>query len=438
MIDMHTATCILAVEPDPQRGEVLSRVLDKRVCAHVTVVQDVAAALTSIAAQVPDLILTSTFLAPAALEQLIDELRRRSDATHTQVITTPHFIDAPVGQTWTSGFDRILRFRRQRTVLGLFNCDPSTLRAQVAEYLEQAIALRAEARNRPQGSVAVTALVPVARSLDPWQFTQRSSSPRIPTTRDLRPGNVLRPADRRRASRRRAADLGGQWALRLGPDSDASILDISSTGIRLEANTRLYAGHLVNLELIGMDGSHPVSARLIRAESVGTNDSEVKYRAAAMFLRELDVFTTSGNPLLVAAAVEPYPPRALADLLGRVVAGASWVSNGAGLRSRFETELRAMVRAKDVCIRPVPVRAAGGCQSLYFSIPGTRGPEHALHVVFERGHRPSAAEFRLLKAAASLAAVVVDLGRAGDPPLDQLAAPADDFAEPRFLSLAAT
>jgi hypothetical protein len=36
--------------------------------------------------------------------------------------------------------------------------------------------------------------------------------------------------------------------------------------------------------------------------------------------------------------------------------------------------------------------------------------------VFERGHRPSAAEFRLLKAAASVAAIVVDLDPVGEPP----------------------
>jgi hypothetical protein len=144
--------------------------------------------------------------------------------------------------------------------------------------------------------------------------------------------------------------------------------------------------------------------------------SEVKYRAAAMFLRELDVFATFSDPFVAAAAVESYPPRALADLLGRVLANASWVSNGATLRSQFETELRALVRAKDVCIRTVPVRAAEGCQQLYFKIPNAGDSPHALHIVFERGHRPSAAEFRLLEAAASLAAVVLDLTAADEAP----------------------
>jgi hypothetical protein len=42
------------------------------------------------------------------------------------------------------------------------------------------------------------------------------------------------------------------------------------------------------------------------------------------------------------------------------------------------------------------------------------GPRFGLHVVFERGYRPTAAEFVLLKAAASLAAVVLDLTPAGE------------------------
>jgi hypothetical protein len=414
---MEISTRIVAVEPDPQRAEVLSRILDKRVGTSVTIVQDVDAALTSIAEHVPDVILTSTFLPPDALARLIDELRRCPDASHTQVITTPLFFDVPDEGTG-DGSDRVLRFPRQRTNMGLFHCDPATLRTHVAEYLDHAIALREAARNRPQAAALTSSLLPVPRLLDPWQSTSGSSSVKIPTAQELR-ALSLRPADRRRASRRRAADLGGQWALRLTPQGDASILDISSSGIRLETNTRLQSGNVINFELIGMEGSVPVSARLIRAETVesdGSDGFEVKYRAAAKFLREIDLFSTKGNAMVAAAVADSLTPKALGDLLGRVLANAAWVSNGSTLRSRFETELRGLVGAKEVSIRTVPVRAAGGCQSLCFKIPSTSDSEYALHVVFERGHRPSAAEFRLLKAAASVAAIVVDLDPVGEPP----------------------
>jgi hypothetical protein len=413
MIDMHPPTRILAIEPDPQRGAALYRALDKRVHADVVIVGDVDAALTSIAEQVPDLILTSTFLPPAALARLIDGLGRRDEATHTQIITTPHFLDAPDEPRDES--DRILRFPRQRSGAGRFNCDPAILRTQVRQYLEQARALRMAALDRQkQGLGPVTALIRAARSLDSWQRAA-SAGLTIPSAQDLRALNSLRPADRRQATRRRAADLAGQWGVRLGQDGDASIVDISCTGVRLETSTRLHPGNLIDLEVIGIEGSVAVGARLIRTETVDADGPEVKYRAAAMFLREIDLFATNANPLLVgAAAAQSCTPQVLADLLGRVLANATWVSNGAALWSSFEAEVCALVRAKEVRIRAVPVRAAGGCQSLYFRIPSAAGSEHGLHVVFERGHRPTAAEFRLLKAAASLASVVLDLAPAGE------------------------
>ena len=416
MIDMHPPTRILAIEPDPQCGAVLDRVLDKRVCGDVVIVGDIDAALTSIAEQVPDLILTSTFLPPAALARLIDELRRLPDATHTQVITTPHFLDAPHREPSRDESERVLRFPRQRT--GRFHDDQALLRTQVAQYLEQARLLRAAARNSQQrGVVPITDLVLAARPPGPCQLSTGSPALRIPTAQDLRALNSLRPTDRRRASRRRAADLAGQWGVRLCPDGDARIVDISCSGVRLETSTRLQPGNVIDLELVGMEGRVAVGARLIRTETVGADGPDVKYRAAAMFLREIDLFAPNANPILVAAAAAAsHRPGTLADLLGRVLADASWLSNGRTLWSIFEREVCALVRARQVRIHALPVPAARGCQSLYFRIPSAAGSEHGLHVVFERGYRPTAAEFRLLKAAASLASVVLDLAPPGEAP----------------------
>jgi CheY-like chemotaxis protein len=386
MIDMHPPPRILAIEPDPQSGTALYLALDKWVCADVLIVDNIDAALTSIAEQVPDLILTSTFLPPATLARLNDELRRLPDATHTLIITTPHLLD-----------------------------DAVLLGAQVEHYLAQARSLHEAAQARQQrGLVPSTDLVLVARPPDPWQDSIGSPALRIPTAQDLRALNSLRPADRRRASRRRAADLAGQWGLRLSPGGDARIVDISCSGVRLETSTRLQPGSLIDLEVIGMEGSIAVGARLIRTEAVEADGADVKYRAAAMFLREIDLFAQNANPMVAAAA--SHTPRTLADLLTRVLADAKWLSNGRRLWSLFESEVCALVTAKEVRIRALPVAAAGGCQSLYFRIPTAAESEHGLHVVFERGYRPTAAEFRLLKAAASLASVVLDLAPADEAP----------------------
>jgi hypothetical protein len=418
MIDTNAPARILAIEPDSRTGIVLRRILDKRVLgADLKVVGTIDAALGSIAGQVPDLILTSTFLQPADLARLTDELRRRDDATHTQIINTPYALEEPEGPFFDES-GRVLRFPRPRITRGAFYCDPVVLRHQVDEYLGQARALRAAAADRQhRGVVPVTDLVLALRPPDPWQPASASPAVTIPTAQDVRVLKSLRPSDRRRALRRRAADLAGQWGLKLGSDGEASILDISCSGVRLETSTPLHPGNLIDLEVIGMEGSLAVGARLIRTETVEADGPDVRYRAAAMFLREIDLFAANTNPALVAAAAaETYTPRVLADLLGRVMANATWVANGAPLRSSFESEVCELVRAKEVRIRAVPVRAPGGCQSLYFNIPSAGGSEHGLHVVFERGYRPTAAEFRLLKAAASLAAVVLDLAPAPETP----------------------
>lgn len=422
MLETHALARILAIEPDARSGEILHRALNAEVRADVVVVSGVDAALDSIARHVPDLILTSTFLPPSDGARLIDQLRRRDDATHTQVITTPHFLDAPADAADEGEAGRILPFSRKRAI-GAFHCDPAVLRRQVEEYLEQARALRVAAQDRQQqGLVPLTSLVGGFRPLDRWQSPRPSTSLLLPTARDVRAltATIQMPSDRRRAMRRRAADLAGQWGVRLTPDGDASIVDISRTGILLETSTKLSPGSLIDLEVLGVEDSLAVGARLIRSEAVGAGGGhDVKYRVAAMFSREVDLFSGTVNPVVAAAAAATvHTPRALADLLGRVLANANWASNGASLRAAFEDEIRALVRAKEVRIRAVPMRTAGGCQSLYFNIPSQTETAYGLHIVFERGYRPTSAEFRLLKAAASLAAVILDLA-----PVEGLASP---------------
>src|SRR5215207_9796446 len=134
MSDTQALGRILAIEPDPRRGAVLCRVLDRQVCAGMTVVADVDAALASIANHVPDLILTSTFLPPAELARLLDDLRRRRDAAHTQVITTPHLPDEPDGDVLYDNSGRVVQFRSRRTDAGASH-EPVILRTEVAQYL---------------------------------------------------------------------------------------------------------------------------------------------------------------------------------------------------------------------------------------------------------------------------------------------------------------
>ena len=95
-------------------------------------------------------------------------------------------------------------------------------------------------------------------------------------------------------------------------------------------------------------------------------------------------------------------------MLGRVLGNLERCTGDAALRTSFENELRRIVSVRDVQIRAKPVIAERGAESVYFTVPHGSGVRPILQATFEPGYAPTAMEFRLLKAAASLAAVVLE------------------------------
>jgi hypothetical protein len=61
-----------------------------------------------------------------------------------------------------------------------------------------------------------------------------------------------------------------------------------------------------------------------------------------------------------------------------------------------------------VQIRATPVIAERGAESVYFTVPHGSGARPILQAIFEPDYVPTAMDFRLLKAAVSLAAVVLE------------------------------
>ncbi len=86
------------------------------------------------------------------------------------------------------------------------------------------------------------------------------------------------------------------------------------------------------------------------------------------------------------------------------------ISESAGKRrpspSARGISVRRLLPVRDILIRRTPVVAIDGAESVYFTIPGGSGS--ILQAIFERNHEPTVMEFRFLKAAASLAAVVLE------------------------------
>jgi hypothetical protein len=371
--DPKSPAFVLAIEPDSESGAALRHALASHMSAELVIVAGVDDALASIATRIPDLILTSTFLAPRDEATLSEYLRRRADLSHTQVITLPQFMvtDCHEPDRTESGDGVVLRFRPRRTPQITPGCVGTTLRQQVEDYLEQARALR-----------------------------PGSSDDRL---RGARP--VQLPSDRRRSSRRRATDLAGQWEIRLPAGGDVNIVDISRLGALLETNSKLIPGSLVDLQVLGLERSVSVPARLIRSEIAGVHGHNVRYRIAAAFCCDVDLLAAPAP----ASAAAAHPPKVLGDLLGRVLADASWVSNGPALCARFEAELGRLVRVREIRICTMPGPPPPGCRTVSFDIPGTGSGRLVLQVIFDQGYEPTPIELRLLEAAASVASVVLEL-----------------------------
>src|SRR5262245_39756052 len=80
---------VLMIEPDAKRAVVLQNALRPRLGADLVIVKGIEEALRSIARQIPDLVLTSTFLAPADEATLTAHLKEIPAAAHVQVVNAP-------------------------------------------------------------------------------------------------------------------------------------------------------------------------------------------------------------------------------------------------------------------------------------------------------------------------------------------------------------
>jgi hypothetical protein len=111
-------------------------------------------------------------------------------------------------------------------------------------------------------------------------------------------------------------------------------------------------------------------------------------------------------------AHNPAVPRAtshaLAGLLSTVLSDSMQTEPAA---ARFARGLRDLIGAHDVLIRRGPIPAVDDTESIYFHVQGNGSSRTVLQVMFEKDSVPSAEEFKLMKASASLAAALFELER---------------------------
>jgi hypothetical protein len=393
---------ILAIETSTTRARTLRRLFGDGY--DVVIVKSSDEAIRSITQSVPDLVLTSALLPPRDEAALTACINRLPGAAHLQVITLPHFIDSEDAADRTA--PGLLGYLRRRAATMRPGCNPETLREDIDTYFEQARSVR-----RLLASLA--AVEPAPPVLEPPQTAMVLAPAAHRVTESKVEGRVIGwpsrvdAKDRRRARRHASNELSWLWSVTLPWDAPVAVIDLSRGGVLLETNIKITPGHTFDLRLIGENTDVAMPTRTTRSE-VGSVDSRgVRYRVAAAFARNLEI------PGLEPAAAPPMSaPAALAGLLAR-----SLSEGGGGIaaaRSRFERGLRQLLSVRDVTIRHAPIIPNEGSDSVYFRVPGTSGGEPVLQAIFDPGQQPSRADFRLLKTAANLAAVVLEFA-----PLEQ-------------------
>jgi CheY-like chemotaxis protein len=395
---------ILAIETDPARAATLKRLLRGHVSADFEIVTSCAEAMEAIARCVPDLVLTSTFLPPAEEAALTDSLKQLSEAAHVQLITVPHFIEFE--ESRAEPRSRVLNFLRRRSALIRPVCDPRTVRDQIEHYLEKARIEKIEASHRQVWDEVRTQSTALMR----MDGVQRLTAGDVCTlsngvgARAHKLGR-LHAEDRRRASRRPLMDIPWLKSVRLPWGLEVAVVNISTSGILLESSSKIAPGNVVDLQLIGR-GLTGVSmpARLIRTDVGSVSSQGVKYRVAAAFDRELDL----GVEVAQQFSASSPTPRALADLLVHVLSDVSINSRSSAPRAKFEQGLRQLMPLREVQIRQASVNPEQQDDSVYFNVPHESGVSAIMQVVFERHYQPSSNEFKLLKAAAGVAGVILE------------------------------
>jgi CheY-like chemotaxis protein len=379
-------TRILAIEPDPKRGETLRTLVRQRLKAEVVLATSTDAAIAAMAEKPPTLILLSSVIAPEEDLRLAAHLRQAPALRHVPVLTVPFLLDA----SNTKAAERqglLSRLVPQRRLSTAYDFGAVVARIEDAiELARKEASLEAFGCVRPlliDGESSLQTvdsphrLVHVASGLDAF------CGPR---------------SKRSRARRLTRVDLPWFSSIKLTWGPELQLVNISSSGLLVATGIRLIPGGNTVFEIAGPERDLVVRARVIRTEVSSVDSLGETYLAAAAFERSLDSLLPAGTQL-----ESPDPASLLTELTTRLRDGAARGANPVELRADFEAAIQELVAGCEVRLREAPMAENDGRDAVYFTVPGNNRQTAVLQVTFEPGRRPEPEEFEALKAA-SLAA----------------------------------
>ena len=188
------------------------------------------------------------------------------------------------------------------------------------------------------------------------------------------------------------------------------MVNVSETGVLFESPLKFPRDSETSLSLLGADTSLVLPARIVRSEVATVNGVGVTYQTAAQFSETLGFLKKVAPPAEAVQTVVPplqmaAAPSTLADLLVRITTELYQHHRGDAARRAFEAGLQQLVPTCDVMLCDRLVEPSGGGDSIYFAVPGASGA--MVQATFAPGHEPTVEEFKLLRAAAAMASVIV-------------------------------
>jgi CheY-like chemotaxis protein len=376
---------ILAVEPDALSADRLRAILADRTVAEVVIADTAEEAVAALGVRVPDLLLVSAILPPLVEEQVMLHLKRLDPEGKVPILTLPPAAVAPEPEE--RGFLSFLR-RPTPTRLLIPAYDSSALGDRIVEALQESQAARIDRQLRlVGGNECVAAPRPQAAPGDPTAMTVVRATPR---------------ARGRRAHRLTPADLPWPCTLTTPNGVDLKLLNVSRSGILIESAVKFAPDSSTDLYLSGPESRLVLPARFVRSEVGAVSAQGVRYHAAAVFSRKVDLFARLEEPEKRAAP----SPQALAELLVRVTQELGDGETASNIRTSFEFGLKQLVPACEIRLRDEIAQPGRGCDSIYFKVPTSQGA--ILQATFNPEYEPAIEEFKLLRAAAAVAAVIVE------------------------------
>jgi hypothetical protein len=360
---------ILALEPDRNHAIALRRFVQSCVDAELLVVDSVPSAKAAIADHIPQAVLVSELITPDDDVDLTAYVRSRAAGRSLPILAVPAMGGEEPGMA-----------APPRGLLRLISSGGTLTDAPRLQLARRQAALRHALQaivDMPVAHAGATA--------------------------------VTLPARRPRAPRWKGDNIPWLTNVTMPLGLEVRLVNISRSGLLIESRGNFVSGQPAAFELHGRLRV-VVPGRFVRSTAVatpGADDAQI-YHSAAIFDDDLPLFAPLASGSHAGAVITSDMGEVLAWVRGEARAGM----RAARIRAAFELSVQEIVGARAVLICRVPAQADEPGDSVCLPVPTTDGSVAFLQAIYDTARPPSSEAFEHLKAAAELAADVLEMEHA--------------------------